>query len=440
MDSTIKINKDNVQISGEGESTTMVADGVIAFGINNQTQVSVYGLEFDASADSDQKGFNITDCKRIRIENCTFIGNPSSSYNTEGINDSGSNELIIVGNTFRSFGHNAIFTGADSVTSNSVIANNTFIVPDEGGIDGIDLNNDYNILIADNAFTSPSTNNNPRAVTPENGCEKIFVVGNNCETNLGIRFTDTTDSVIANNAAWINVGTNCKKIVVANNRAQDSITIQGTRIVVKGNWIKGNGALEVSGTTVIVTGNIGVEGVHILYLNGATRVHAEGNLFHSANWSGYVVGIEDSTYCTVKDNYIFGLNDTGSTTSYGIEEIGTSDNNIIKGNDVRGVRPPTGDRISLVGADSIAENNDGYITENSGTSTQSGDGTTTVFTIAHGLDETPTIANVWAESADANGDFYVSNKDGSNIEITYASAPASGTNNLTWGFEARVVA
>jgi hypothetical protein len=92
---------------------------------------------------------------------------------------------------------------------------------------------------------------------------------------------------------------------------------------------------------------------------------------------------------------------------------------------------------TIDGSNQSFYHNTGIISENASTETQSGDGSTTTFTIPHGLDFTPTIRNVWPESADAAGDFYISNATASAIEITYASAPPSGTDNLTWGFEAR---
>lgn len=65
--------------------------------------------------------------------------------------------------------------------------------------------------------------------------------------------------------------------------------------------------------------------------------------------------------------------------------------------------------------------------------TQSGDGTTTTFTITHALENaTPAAAAVTPESAAAAADFYVSNKTASNVELTYTSAPANGTDNLSW--------
>lgn len=71
---------------------------------------------------------------------------------------------------------------------------------------------------------------------------------------------------------------------------------------------------------------------------------------------------------------------------------------------------------------------------NGGTETFSGTGTQTDFNVAHGLSDTPVVRDVWAESADAAGDLHVSAVDGTNITVTFASAPASGTDNVTLGF------
>lgn len=68
----------------------------------------------------------------------------------------------------------------------------------------------------------------------------------------------------------------------------------------------------------------------------------------------------------------------------------------------------------------------------SDTATASGDGSTTTFTLSHNLGSTPTAVSVQPTSADAAGDFHVSSKSSTSIDVTYASAPASGTDNLTW--------
>ena len=77
--------------------------------------------------------------------------------------------------------------------------------------------------------------------------------------------------------------------------------------------------------------------------------------------------------------------------------------------------------------------------QNSGTATFSGDGSTTQFTIAHGLVAAPDIGKcrITPQSADAVGG-YISAVDATNITVTYATAPASGTDNVVLGWEAEV--
>ena len=62
--------------------------------------------------------------------------------------------------------------------------------------------------------------------------------------------------------------------------------------------------------------------------------------------------------------------------------------------------------------------------------TLSGDGTTTTFTLSHGLPVVPEAVNVDATTADASTDFWVSAKSDSSIDISYYSAPSAGTDNL----------
>jgi hypothetical protein len=77
-----------------------------------------------------------------------------------------------------------------------------------------------------------------------------------------------------------------------------------------------------------------------------------------------------------------------------------------------------------------------YVVRNGGTATFSGNGSQTTFTIAHGLAGTPKSWRVEAGSADAKGDKYVT-ADATNLTVTFATAPPSGTNNvvLVWQAE-----
>jgi parallel beta-helix repeat protein len=81
-------------------------------------------------------------------------------------------------------------------------------------------------------------------------------------------------------------------------------------------------------------------------------------------------------------------------------------------------------------------NNIGYVSENSGVSTQNGDGTKTAFTIAHGLSGTPKTAIVIPNSVNSLGQYYVT-FDATNITVTYQTAPANVVNGvkLIWRAE-----
>jgi len=79
----------------------------------------------------------------------------------------------------------------------------------------------------------------------------------------------------------------------------------------------------------------------------------------------------------------------------------------------------------------------GKFSRNSGTATFSGDASTKVFTIAHGLVAKPSKIKVWPMSADACLDFYVT-ADDTYIYVNYLTAPPSGTDNVVLGWEAEV--
>jgi hypothetical protein len=65
--------------------------------------------------------------------------------------------------------------------------------------------------------------------------------------------------------------------------------------------------------------------------------------------------------------------------------------------------------------------------ERTGKSTASGNGSTTVFTIAHGLGSTPTYTFATCSSLTTGMSYTV---DATNITVTFATAPPSGSNNV----------
>lgn len=89
------------------------------------------------------------------------------------------------------------------------------------------------------------------------------------------------------------------------------------------------------------------------------------------------------------------------------------------------------------GTNNVLKENEGYVTENSGTETRSGDGSATSFSWEHGLGAAPTSISVNPGSADAAGMQYVTT-DATNITVNFEGPPVSGTSNLTWYWDATV--
>ncbi|WP_290725705.1 hypothetical protein [Archaeoglobus sp.] len=160
------------------------------------------------------------------------------------------------------------------------------------------------------------------------------------------------------------------------------------------------------------------------YNNG--QVNATGN--------PYGIRLYGSTGCSGIKVIGCRCYDIDGTQTYGIVEESNCDYNIIVNNDVRG-NVTRG--ISFAGANTIVRRNIGYLTENSGTATFSGDGSKTQFSIAHSLVSTPSKVLVTPMTADAAGDFYVT-ADDTYIYINYSSAPASGTDNVKVSWYAEV--
>jgi hypothetical protein len=158
----------------------------------------------------------------------------------------------------------------------------------------------------------------------------------------------------------------------------------------------------------------------------------------AATNSYHGIYIHPTTSYNATHNLIVGgmLDNSGVTEQpkYGVyEDNANQDYNYIVGFKVYSAATA---KYLLQGAHSKVMLDPFYITQNSGTATFSGNGTTTTFTIAHGLAGTPKSYRVEAGSADAKGDKYVT-ADATNLTVTFATAPPDGTNNvvLVWSAE-----
>jgi len=166
--------------------------------------------------------------------------------------------------------------------------------------------------------------------------------------------------------------------------------------------------------------------------SGRNQNIIRNNRIISPNYeNAFTEGVGISLY-SVENVLIEGniIEDEVGYMTYAIREYGTSNNNLIGDNIIRA------GTISWVGVNTVVKRNIGYLTENSGTATFSGDGTTTQFSIEHGLVSTPSKIQVTAMSSDAAGDFYVT-ADATYIYVNYNTAPPSGIDNvkLSWSAE-----
>jgi len=238
----------------------------------------------------------------------------------------------------------------------------------------------------------------------------------------------------------------------------------GSIIVGNINMDGGHGFRMYSMNECVLADNISWEGEH----NGIYLLSSHNNLISNnklyGNWRGGIL-IENSNRNLIQGNvlrnntsggllYIYEIRLTGSSSrnivrgnyiftdhptwraDYGIEEEpgATTDYNIIEENYIEGVDVAG---IRTIGANTKVRRNIGYVTENSGTATFSGDGTTTSFTIPHGLASTPTVVKLEAKSADAAGDKYWT-ADATNITVTFLTPPPAGTDNVVLSWKAEV--
>lgn len=140
---------------------------------------------------------------------------------------------------------------------------------------------------------------------------------------------------------------------------------------------------------------------------------------------------------------------TSGNTVLSTADEGSLDAGTLAGNTLADTRPGASDDGTTVVAGvsdydfgqylQVTDDGDGTVTVDSvggnavgSTATASGDGTTTTFTLQHDLGATPASVDVTPLTEDAVADHYVTAVSATSIDLTYAAAPPSGTDNLEW--------
>ena len=147
-------------------------------------------------------------------------------------------------------------------------------------------------------------------------------------------------------------------------------------------------------------------------------------------------GAHSTHHDVVEDNIIIFTGEKRAA-DYAVAEArlaGEVDYNIIRRNHIFG-EPAIGP-LHIVGEHTIVKDVSGYKTENGGTATFSGDGSTTQFTIPHELAKAPTNVVLEPMTADASKPHYVT-WDDSYIYVHFLEAPPAGVDNVKFSWIAK---
>jgi len=239
------------------------------------------------------------------------------------------------------------------------------------------------------------------------------------------------DSIIANN------------VCLSPNKGMIIGSGDSTNLIVTGNIVNetrlSDIGITIKGSYNIVTGNklidIGVGASYDINVECSKSLFQDNMMYDSDgthSWHGfYLTATADDN--VFKGNYLYNLN-------RGFTILAGADNNKILENIFEAVATP----ISDAGTNNKKKENIGYVTENSGTATFSGDGVVTDFLIgSHGLAENPTErSRIHVGITPVSGDAvaaspcvgYVSDEDADgeyeSIRVKFSTAPALGTDNV----------
>lgn len=144
------------------------------------------------------------------------------------------------------------------------------------------------------------------------------------------------------------------------------------------------------------------------------------------NGSSWVLMIGASVTATLTNKTINATNNTITDTS-------TAAGDILKSNGTKFARLARGTNNQVLASTSTDIAWTSLNSENAGKATASGNGSTTVFNVAHGLGSTPSNAMIVCSSHTNTFTFTTTT---TNIVVTFSTAPPSGTNNVVFYWRA----
>lgn len=311
------------------------------------------------------------------------------------------------------------------------------------------------------------------------------VYSNNTIKNYahGINLLGENDSVISNNTIYMPDVDSSRGINVAGQVTGNATPIYSTRIVIEGNTIEYNttqthhtGVIGISIETLCPYCNIkgnsiyycGYRAIIVVYQSNFTII--EGNTIKDSYEDGINIGFPDaslnygasynvvsgniirgssrtannsrydillyagSTYNTISENQC--IADASNKAAYNIVSQATANTNNVMGNIVIGGVTAT---ILMQGTGDKIRNNNGYVTETSGTGTITSAATSVAIT--HGLSVTPTVDDIsiiGAENPTTDvGTIWVDTLGTATFTVNVENAPS--TSNFDFGWRAVVL-
>jgi hypothetical protein len=251
-----------------------------------------------------------------------------------------------------------------------------------------------------------------------------------------------------------------EQLDIIGNTFKNGITIIGGT----GDWTSGGNSQSTTYRTVNIIGNAGNR--HTIKINGPETAlgghiqdvnivannlkdgnvmdislyHVQGptliaaNTLRDSNMNNIAGGIENGLIWidTANDTEIYGnvLQLTAKRTDnvlkyFGIDGLRFYNNKILVQNGANGtgiINPISGTNVS-------AWDNEGYLTNNEGSSNFRGNGSTTTFTVNHGMNSTPTVVTADATVSIAKK---ICNIGSSSFDVVFVSAPPLGSFTVYW--------
>ena len=372
--------------------------------------------------------------QRLHITNCSFIDNDGQAIYLNDVWGHGPR----IFNCFV-YGCGSATTPSIEITtdSNAISIRDCGIAP--GAYKGIFIEGTAGNIDIDHCIIE----NDPAATEPMIDIDGMWT------TVRGCQFSTQADCTAIDAIGMY--PTIVDNMIVNANRTGTGISSVGYPAIISGNHVYGfNKGIVVGGYDVVAnnyidSANTGIYSTHMTMITNNrvinSRYHGihqfgggdaiiQGNFVLSSSYGSVGtysgIALENTSNCFIQNNMSFDPQGT-QTQQYGIKEIGSSNNNTIRFNNVNGGYGNQTGGILKLGAGTVVEYNIGHKTENSNIST----GTGAQQAIAHGLILTPTRVLLSEYNTGAALPYQSAAADATNIYVTAVL-------NKTWQWEAKI--